>query len=106
MNSDTESLASNMSDMSIVSYTGKEMTSEEFIDQAFADIQTAVNHLHCATRNMMQCEERGDSYEEDKEVYDDIQGVVKEGVAIFREIAKTNKQMLPKAPKTTSNPHS
>ena len=99
MNSDTESLASNMPDMSIVSYTGKEMTSKEFIDQAFADIQTAVNHLHCATRNMMQCEERGDSYEEAKEVYDDIQGVVKEGVAIFREIAKTNKQMLPKKTK-------
>jgi hypothetical protein len=87
-----------MSDMS-VSYCGEEMDAEKFVDQAFKELQEAINNLHCATRNLMMSEERNDSYEEAKKIYDEIQETVKIGIDVFKEIMKTNKSFLPKKPK-------
>ena len=91
--SDTESLASNMSDMS-VAYTGVEMTVDDFVDQAFKEIQTAVNNLHSATRSLiMQCD-RTDDWTEIEKTMQDSDETVKEGISVFKEILKTNKQLV------------
>ena len=98
---DLDSVCSNMSDMS-VSYCGEEMDAEKFVDQAFRELQEAINNLHCATRNLMMSEERNDSYEEAKKIYDEVEATVKEGISVFKEIAKTNKSFLPKKPKAAT----
>jgi len=93
-----ESLCSNMSDMSVM-YDGEEMDLEKFVDQAFAEIQTAVNNLQCATRNLMRSEDRGDTHEESMVIFAEIQDNVKEGISVFKEIMKTNKTMVVPKPK-------
>ena len=95
---DLDSVCSNMPEMS-VSYTGVEMTAEQFADQAFKELQEALNNLHCATRNLMMSEERADTFQEAKTIYDEIEATVKEGVSVFKEILKTNKSFLPPKPK-------
>jgi len=97
--SDCESIASTMSEMSIVSYTGIEMDANDYVDKAFKDIQDAVNNCHCAVRNLIQSDDRGDTYEEAKQQFDEIAEVSKEGAQIFKEIVKTAKQLLPPKPK-------
>ena len=97
----TDSVCSEMSEMS-VSYCGEEITAEAFADQAFKELQEALNNLHCATRNLMMSEERNDSYEERKKIYDEEDATVKEGISVFREIAKTNKQFVGKPPKAAA----
>lgn len=102
--SDVESLASNMSDMS-VAYTGVEMTCEEFVDQAFKEIQQAVNNIHSATREILMMADRNESWSEIKKTMDDIEKNAKEGISVFKEIVKTNKQIVkPLKPKATQKP--
>jgi hypothetical protein len=96
--SDIDSVCSNISDMS-VSYCGEEMDAEQFVDTAFKELQTALNNLHCVTRNLMMCEDRGDSYDDAKQLFDEIQETVKDGISVFKEILKTNKQFMPPKPK-------
>lgn len=97
--SDTESICSNMSDMSIVSYAGEEMDAEKYVDTAFKDCQEALNNIHSGTRNLLQSEDRGDTYEEAKQLFDEIAELVKEGISILKEVVKTNKQFLPPKPR-------
>ena len=58
-----------------------------------------INNLHSATRNLMMSEERADTYEEAKEIYDEIVTTTKEGITVFREVIKTCKVFLPKKPR-------
>ena len=103
--SDTESLASDMSSIS-VAYTGVEMTVDDFVDQAFKEVQTAVNNLHAATRNVIMQVERDDDWSEIQKTMGEIDENVKEGISVFKEILKTNKQLVkplkPKASKTSN----
>lgn len=90
-----DELDSVCSQLSTVSFRGdEEVDVDQYIDTAFADLQNAVNNLHCATRNLSMCEDRNDSWEECKKLYDEVQDTVKDGIAVFKEIASVNKQMI------------
>jgi transcriptional regulator of heat shock response len=90
-----DDLSSVCSQLSTVSFRDQEdVDVDVFIDTAFGELQQAVNNLHSATRNLSMCEDRNDSWEECKNLFDEVQSNVKEGVAVFKEIATVNKQFI------------
>lgn len=101
-----DDISSISSTLSTVSFRGEETDVGTYIDSVFADIQQGVNDLHSTTRALSFAEDRGDSYDEAKVIYDQIADLVKDGCALFREVATVNKQFLPakpRAPKKASD---
>ena len=96
--------ASGMSEVS-VSMNGTEMLLEEAVDQIFKELQEHINHIHCQLRQLCQCEDRNDTYDEAKEFLDEIVDHIKEGNKVMKELIPVCKQLMPKKPKGWKDPN-
>ena len=102
--SDSESMCSNMSQVS-VSYNGDDdMALDEAVDMIFKEIQEHINEIHVQLRMLCQSEDRSDTYDEAFEYHDVLTDHVKEACTVFKDVIKVSKQLLPKKPKGWTNP--
>ena len=96
--SGADSLCSNMSEVSI-NYDGEEVELGEAVDHIFKEIQHHINQTHCEIRQIVQWEDRNETYEETKVYFDDMELHIREGCALFKDLIKVMRQVLPKKPK-------
>lgn len=101
--SDTESLCSNMSNMS-VTYDGEDVDLDECVDNIFKELQHHINEIHVQIREMCQFDLRGETYEETRVYYDSMAEHVKEGSLLFKDLLSVMKQIGPKKPKVPKVP--
>lgn len=96
--SGASSLCSNMSSVSI-NYDGEEHDLDEAVDYVFKELQEHINGTHVQIREMCQWDLRGESYEEVKVYFDKMADHIKEGSALFKDLLKIMKQIMPPKPK-------
>ena len=92
------SICSNMSSVTVSAF-GDEMPLEEAVDAIFKDIQDHINELHVQIRLLTMTEDHGESYEDAFEYYYHVVEHIREGNALFKELPKVMKQILPPRPK-------
>jgi hypothetical protein len=95
---DTSSICSAMSDVSI-SYNGEEMDLDDAIDHIFKELQVHINQTHVEIREICQWNLRGEDYEETKVYFDNMVTHITEGCALFKDLTKVIKQIMPPKPK-------
>ena len=95
---DTSSICSAMSDVSI-SYNGEEMDLDDAVDHIFKELQTHINQTHVEIREICQWYLRGEDYEETKVYFDNMVSHITEGCALFKDLTKVIKQIMPPKPK-------
>ena len=95
---DTSSICSAMSDASI-SYNGEEMNLDDAIDHIFRELQVHINQTHVEIREICQWDLRGEDYEETKVYFDNMVTHITEGCALFKDLTKVIKQIMPPKPK-------
>ena len=100
MNDDIDSTVSGFS---MVSIGGENVSAERALDESCKDIQTAVNELHNLARMMLMADERSDTYEEMNPLYEQINGLVKEGCTLLKDLSKICKQIVPPKPKAVKS---
>lgn len=101
---DTESLCSNMSDMSI-SYGGEEMDLDDAIDHIFKELQNHINETHVQIREMCQWDLRGEDYDDVMVYFKEMELHIREGCSLFKDLISVMRQVIkplkPKAPRVT-----
>lgn len=101
MDNKNDDISSVCSSFSTVSFNGEEMTADKAIDESMKDIQKSVNNAHVVVRNMLTSDERGEEYEIMKEQYDQVDELVKEGIALWKDLKAIAKQLLPPKPRAS-----
>lgn len=101
--SDIASVCSQMSDFS-VSVNGEDMPLDQAVDNVFAQIQTAINQIHCDLRQMCQSEDRSDTYEESLEYHNSVKEHITEGCVMFKSLIAISKQLVLPKPKGWKDP--
>lgn len=96
--SDLDSVCSSFSQ---VSFNGETVSADQAIDESMKDIQTGTNQAHVAVRNMLTSDERGEDYEVMKAQFDEIDGIVKEAIELWKNLRAIAKQLVPPKPRAT-----
>ena len=96
-----DDISSVCSSFSQVSFNGEEVSADQAIDESMKDIQNGTNQAHVAVRNMLTSDERGESYDIMKAQFDEIDGIVKEAIALWKSLRSIAKQLVPPKPRTT-----
>jgi len=88
-----------------VSFRGEEDVNAELaIDMAVKDLQTGLNGINVAFRNLLMADEREDSYEEMYPHHFAITDIVSDFKSLVKDILSINKQLMPKKPKDFKPP--
>ena len=98
---DTGDIDSTCSQFSEVSFRGTLVDAETAVDASVKDVQDGLNSTCCLLREMLQLDERGEDYSIMKEKYDEVDSILKEGVALLKELRTIAKQLVPPKPKAT-----
>lgn len=96
---DIESLASNFSE---VSFRDDLVSAEQAVDLSIKDIQDGLNNTQVALREMLQLDERGESYDLMKAKFDEIEELLKDGISLFKELRGLAKQLVPPKPRANT----
>lgn len=92
------STASNASMMS-VSVFGEEIDVNKGVDLVFRDLQDSLNQCHCSIRNLIQCDDRGDSYIESCEIQNQVSEYIVDFSILMKELKSLSVELLGKCPK-------
>ena len=82
-----------------VSVFGQEAELEVATDTIFKELQNTLNQTHCAIRQLLQIEERNDTFLEAAEIHHDIADFSQEFAELMKELSKVSSQVLGKCPK-------
>lgn len=96
--SGTSSICSNMSNMSI-NYLDTEMELEDAVDYIFKELQEHINQTHVNIRDICQWDLKDQDYDEVYPHFEQMTNHIKEGSALFKDLIKVIKQILPPKPK-------
>ena len=99
-----DDMGSTISSFSMVSVGGEELSAEVALDESCKDIQQGVNEIHSIARQMLMGDERDDTFEELNPLYEQLIGLIKEGVMLLKDLGKICKQIVPPKSKVAKKP--
>ncbi len=94
-----DDLESTCSEFSIVSIGGEEVTCEKAVDDGIVDLQQALNNIQSGLREIIMLDFHGEGYEIINPKYVEIEGLIKEGGSIMKDLLSIARQLKPKKPK-------
>ena len=97
----SDDISSVCSSFSEVSFRGEEISAEQAVDESIRDIQNGLNQANVLMRNLLTCDERGESWEVMFPMYTDIDELIKEAIVLFRELRGLAKQITPPKPRAS-----
>jgi hypothetical protein len=100
MDSKDDDISSTCSTFSQISFRGdQEVDAEQAIDESIKSIQAGLNNIQVGLRCMLMADSREDSYEDMLPMFCEIEGLVKEGVVLMKEVRMVGKQLMPPKPR-------
>ena len=82
-----------------MSVFGQECELEAATDLIFKELQNTLNQTHCSIRELLQIEERNDTFLEAAEIHHDIADYSQGFAELMKELSKVSSQVLGKCPK-------
>ena len=93
------SVSSVGSSLSVSVFGQDDVELEVATDTIFKELQTTLNQTHCAVRELLQIEERNDTFLEAAEIHHDISDYSQGFAELMKELSKVSSQVLGKCPK-------